>query len=356
MPQGQYDPKAMALNVAQVFTGIRIQCAQCHNHPFDSWTQDDFYGFVSFFTGVKRKTASESREFYIYGDSNAPPANHLLDGHPVPAKFLGGPEPDVKGKDPRVALAEWLTSKDNPFFARNMANRMWAHFFGRGIIEPVDDVRISNPASNRELLDELARRLIAYEFDMKRLIRDICTSRTYQLSSVTNPSNQDDDSQFSHARLRRLRADVLLDAISAVTESNSPFNNYPAGFRAVELFEGGARANNYFLRTFGLSNRDSVNASETRLEPTLAQALHLINGDTIESKIGRSPVVRDLLKQNASPETIIDELYVRALSRLPGDAERKKLLALVAAKPGERQGYDDVFWALLNSSEFEFNH
>ena len=356
IPQGQYDPKAVALDIAQVFTGVRIQCAQCHNHPFDRWTQDDFYGFVSFFTGVKRKTESESREFYIWDDPNAPPAKHLLDDHPVPAKFLGGSEPDVKGKDPREALAEWLTAKNNPFFAQNLANRIWAHFSGRGIIEPVDDVRISNPPSNRELLEELSRRLVDYQFDMKRLIRDICASRTYQRSSVANASNRDDDTQFSHARLRRLRADLLLDAISSVTDSASAFNNYPAGFRAVELFEGGARTNNYFLKTFGLANRDAVNASQTHLEPTLAQALHLINGDTIEGKVARSQVVANLLKEKQSPDTIIVELYIRVLSRKPSEAEMKRLLSLVAEKPLDRQGYDDIFWALLNSSEFEFNH
>jgi hypothetical protein len=356
IPQGQYDPKAVALDVAEVFTGVRVQCAQCHNHPFDSWTQDDFYGFVSFFTGVKRKAASESREVYIYDDPNAPPANHLLDGHPVPAKFLGGAQPDVKGKDPRIALADWLTSKENPFFARNMANRIWAHFFGRGIVEPIDDMRISNPPSNKELLDELARRLVAYQFDAKRLIRDICNSRTYQLSSVANDSNHDDTMQFSHAYFRRLRADVLLDSVSAATQTGSSFGNYPAGFRAVELFEGGVRANNYFEKTFGLSNRDSVHSSGTRFEPTLAQALHLINGDTIQGKLGRSAVVPELLKQKPPPESVIRTLYIRALSRKPSNAELKKLLPLVQSKPGDRSGYDDIFWALLNSSEFEFNH
>jgi hypothetical protein len=356
IPQGQFDPKSVALDIAEVFTGVRIQCAQCHNHPFDSWTQDDFYGFVSFFTGVKRKPASESRELFIYDDPQAPPANHLLDGHPVPAKFLGGASPDVKGKDPRLALADWLTSKDNPFFARNMANRIWAHFFGKGIIDPVDDVRISNPPSNRELLDELARRLVVYQFDAKRLIRDICNSRTYQLSSLTNSSNRDDDRQFSHAHLRRLRADVLLDSISSVTQTPSTFGNYPNGLKAIELFEGGARANNYFVKTFGMTNRDSVHTAETRLEPTLAQALHLINGDTIEGKIARSAVVTDLLKAKVPPASIIENLYIRALSRQPSKAELKKLLPLVIDKPGNRQAYDDIFWALLNSSEFEFNH
>jgi hypothetical protein len=356
LPQGQYDPKAVAQDVAQVFTGIRIQCAQCHNHPFDRWTQDDYYAFVSFFTGVKRKVASEAREFYIYDDPNAPPAKHLLDGRPVPAKFLGGDTPDVKGKDPRIALAGWLTSPDNALFRENLANRIWAHFFGRGIVEPVDDVRISNPPSNRELLEALGRHLADYKFDARRLIRDICTSRTYQLAAATNASNKDDEQQFSHAHLRRLRADVLLDSISQATGVPTTFSETPNGFRAIELYEGGRRANNYFLKTFGLAERQSVNASETRSEPTLAQALHLVNGDTIEGKLARSTVIADLLKKHAPPEAIIDDLYLRAFSRKALPAEKKKLLALVAAHPEDRKSYDDIFWALLNSTEFAFNH
>jgi len=356
LPQGQYDPKAVAQDVAQIFTGIRVQCAQCHNHPFDRWTQDDYYGFVSFFTGVKRKMASEEREFYIYDDVNAPPAKHLLDGHLVPARFLGGDAPDVKGKDPRIALADWLTSKDNQLFRQNMANRIWAQFFGRGIIEPVDDVRISNPPSNRELLEELGRRLASYDFDAKKLIRDICTSRTYQLAVATNATNRDDDQQFSHARLRRLRADVLLDSIAEVTGTPSTFNETPAGLRAVQLFEGDHRANSYFLKTFGLCPRDSVNVSETRLEPTLAQALHLLNGDTIEGKLSRSTVIAGMLKTGRKPEEILDELFIRAFSRKPSEPEKKRLLPLVAANATDRKAYDDVLWALLNSTEFAFNH
>ena len=356
LPGGNYDPKATALDVAQLFTGIRIQCAECHNHPFDRWTQDDFYGFVSFFTGVKRKQSSEAREFYIYDDPNAPPAKHLLDGHPVPARLLGGDSPDVKGKDARVALADWLTAPENTLFTQNMANRIWANFFARAIVEPVDDVRISNPPSNRELLEELGRRLAAYKFDQKRLIRDICASRTYQLSAVSNPSNRDDDSQFSHAVLRRLRADILLDAISEATGSSTAFNNYPAGYRAIQLFEGGYRANNYFLKTFGESARETVNCAETRLEPTLAQSLHLVNGDTIEGKLNKSPVIDELLKAKEPPAGIVDDLYIRALSRKPSEAERKRMLALVAAKPADRKAYEDIFWALLNSTEFAFNH
>jgi hypothetical protein len=353
LPQGQYDAKAVAQEVAQIFTGMRVQCAQCHNHPFDRWTQEDYYGFVSFFTGVKRKMASEAREFRVYDDVNAAPAKHLLDGHPVPPTFLGGAQPEVKGKDPRAALAEWLTSKDNAWFRENMANRIWAQFFGRGIIDPVDDVRISNPPSNKELLEALGRKLAVYDFDARRLIRDICLSRVYQLSSVANGTNRDDDSQFSHQRLRRLRADVLLDSLASITETPSDFNGMPRGLRAVQLYEGGNRAN-YFLKTFGTAARDSVNASETRLEPTLAQALHMVNGNTIEQKLARSPVIVEMLKAGRKPAEIIDELFIRALARKPSDGEMKKMMEV--AGRGDKAGFDDVLWALVNSTEFEFDH
>lgn len=356
LPQGNYDPKAMAQDVTQVFTGVRIQCAQCHNHPFDRWTQDDYYSFVSFFTGVKRKPGAEPREVYVYTDPHAAPAKHLLDGRPMPPRYLGESS-EITAKDPRVKLAEWLTSKDNAMFRENMANRLWAHFMGRGIVEPVDDVRISNPPSNRELIEELGRRLASYDFDARKLVRDICLSRTYQLSSTPNATNRDDDSQFSHARLRRLRADVLLDAIDEATDTTTTFGgDYPRGMRAIELYEGIRRNGNYFLKTFGLAARDSVNVSETRLEPTLAQALHLINGDTIEGKLGRSTVISKMLKEHEKPVEIIDALYLRSLGRTPSTMERQKLLALTTGHEADRKVYDDIFWALLNSTEFAFNH
>jgi hypothetical protein len=277
--------------VAQIFTGMRVQCAQCHNHPFDRWTQEDYYGFVTFFTGVKRKMASEAREFWVYDDVNAAPAKHLLDGHPVPATFLGGAQPDVKGKDPRTALAEWLTSKDNSWFRENMANRIWAQFFGRGIIDPVDDVRISNPPSNKELLEELGRRLVAY-VSMRGDVRDICRSRVSTSARRTRPIAT---TCAVLASAMRRRTDVLLDSLAAITETPSDFNEMPRGLRAVQLYEGGNRAN-YFLKTFGAAARDSVNASEERLEPTLAQALHMVNGNTIEQKLARSPVIAEMVK------------------------------------------------------------
>ncbi|HLX64477.1 MAG TPA: DUF1549 and DUF1553 domain-containing protein [Planctomycetota bacterium] len=356
IPPQNYEPKAVAQDISQLFTGIRIQCAECHNHPFDRWTQDDYYGFVSFFTGVRRKPAGEPREFYVINDNNAAPMKHLLDGRPMPPKLLGGPAPDVKGKDPRIAFADWLTSPDNQLFRNNMANRVWEHFFGRGIVEPVDDFRISNPPSNRELLDGIGQKLADTKFDLKHLVRDICLSRTYQLSPTTNASNKSDDRQFSHAQLRRLRADVLLDSLSQATETTTRFNGAPRGARAVELFEGGRRLGDYFLKTFGLSSRETVCACETRTEPTFAQSLHLINGRTIQTKIEESKVIENLLKANKNSSEVVDELYVRALSRKPGSDEQKKLLDLIGSQAGERKAFEDVYWALLNSTEFMFNH
>ena len=361
LPQGNYQAKAVAQDVAQVFTGVRIQCAECHNHPFDRWTMDDYYGFVSFFTGVKRKYGADAVEFYIYNDPNAPTAKHLLDGRPMAPKFLGGQILDTKSaqkkmQDPRDALADWLTSPDNAMFRQNMANRIWAHCFGRGIVEPVDDVRISNPPSNRDLIEALGRKLVEYHFDSKALIRDICNSRTYQTSSLGNATNKSDDLQFSHASVRRLRADVMLDAISQVTGVKTTFNNFPTGYRASQVFDGGAHYGHYFLKTFGLASRETVNAADTRMEPTLSQALHLINGNTIDEKVAKGTVISGMLKANKSPAEMLDELYIRALTRVPTVIEKKKLLAMTDADPKDRKVYEDIFWGLLNSTEFAFNH
>jgi hypothetical protein len=353
LPDGRYDPKAVAEAFSQVFTGVRIQCAQCHNHPFDRWTQEDYYGLVSFFSGVKSKKGSEFRESFFYNDSSVPTAAHPLDNHPVPPHFPGGPAPQLKeGEDPRAALADWLTSKDNILFRQNMANRVWAQFFGRGIVEPIDDVRVSNPPGNSELLADMGRHLADYNFDMRRLIRDICASQTYQRSTLSNPTNSSDADQFSHQHLRRLRADTLLDSLSEITEVASEFRERPLGTRAGQLYD---LADSYFLGTFGLCPRTSVNASDTRLEPTLAQSLHLIAGDTIQTKLERSPVIPKMLAEHRQPGEILDELFIRAYSRKPSAKEKDKLLTLIGGH-SDKQTYDDIFWALLNSSEFEFNH
>jgi hypothetical protein len=208
------DPKAFAADFSQAFLGVQIQCAECHNHPFDRWTMDDYYGFVSFFSGVERKPGVEPRERRIFYNTAAPPAKHKVDGRPMPAKTLGTIDPAEHNGDPRRALAGWLTAPDNELFSRNLANRIWAQVLGRGVIEPVDDVRVSNPPVNGPLLDALSKRLVDSGFDLRSLVGDICNSRVYQLSSQPNASNRLDTRQFSHAYLRRLRADVMMDSIA----------------------------------------------------------------------------------------------------------------------------------------------
>ena len=353
--QVERDPKKLAENVAQVFMGMRIQCAQCHNHPFDKWTQDDYYGFVSFFTQVGRKNAEDPRERIIF-NSGGGEVNHPVKGKPLPPKFLGGKKPNVKGKDRRKVLAKWLASPDNPYFARNLANIVWAHFFGRGIVDPVDDVRISNPPSNPELLRKLGEKFTAYDYDFKKLVRDICTSRTYQLSTRTNPTNAKDQSNFSHAYVRRMRAEVLFDTISQVTGTmeRNKFKGLPRGSRAVQIADG--RTSTYFLETFGRASRETVCSCEVKMEPNLSQALHLMNGDTVHKKVQQGNVIDRLLKQDKSVPEIVTDLYIRAFTRKPTKKELNRVTKQVKAADNKHQALEDVFWALLNSKEFMFNH
>ncbi|MDH3584143.1 MAG: DUF1549 and DUF1553 domain-containing protein, partial [Phycisphaerae bacterium] len=353
--QIERDTKKLTENIAQVFMGMRIQCAQCHNHPFDRWTMDDYYSFVSFFTQVGRKQAEDPRETIVYNRGSGE-LNHPVHKKPMPPKFLGGNVAEVKGKDRRAIAARWLASPENPYFARNLANIVWAHFLGRGIVEPVDDVRISNPAVNPELLDELGRRFTDYKYDFKRLVRDICLSRTYQLSTQTNPTNLTDGTNFSRAYVRRQRAEVLYDVISQVTETmeQNKFRGLPKGARAVQIADG--RTSTFFLKTFGRATRDTVCSCEVSMEPNLSQALHLLNGQTVGGKIRSGNVVANMLKKHMTGEQIIDSLYLRCLSRRPTDVEKLHLLDRVKDAEDQREAYEDVFWALLNSKEFLFNH
>jgi hypothetical protein len=320
-------PLKTAEDIAQVFLGTRIQCAQCHNHPFDRWTMNDYYGFAAFFAGVNLKRGVEGREVVVFNNNAANTVDHPVDGRKMKPKFLGGDAPAVEGQDPRKALAGWLTAADNDAFRQTMANIIWAHFFGRGIVEPVDDVRISNPPSNKELLDELGKKLAAYGFDKKKLVRDICNSRTYQLAATTNPTNELDEAYFSHSYVRRLRAEVLLDTISRVTGTEDRFAQSPPGTRAVQIHSG--EISNYFLTTFGRAPRETACSCEVNREANLSQALHLVNGDTVTVKIGQSRLIPTLLAQKKAPEEIIDELYLRTLCRRPTADERKRLADIV---------------------------
>ncbi len=351
--QIERDTLKTAENVAQVFMGFRTQCAQCHNHPFDRWTMDDYYSFAAFFAQIGRKQGEDYRETVVF-NSGGGDVRHLVGGRVMPPKFLGGQVPDVQGKDRRVVLAEWLTSPENPYFATNVSNRVWAHFLGKGIVEPVDDIRISNPASNPELFEALGKKLVEYKFDFRQLVRDICNSHAYQRSLVRNSSNETDERNFAHANVRRIPAEMLLDCINQVTETKEKFQGLPLGARAVQIADG--QTSTYFLTTFGRAKRETVCACEANTDPSLSQALHMLNGDAVHGKVAQGGVVKKLLEQGQTPEHVIENLYVRCLSRKPSADEQQKLLAIVAGAENPQAGLDDVFWAILNSREFLFNH
>ncbi|VTS05609.1 DUF1549 and DUF1553 domain-containing protein [Tuwongella immobilis] len=351
--QTERDVLKVTENVAQVFMGMRIQCAQCHNHPFDRWTMDDYYGFASFFTQIGRKGTDDPREIVVF-NSGGGEVNHPVVNRPLPPKFLGGEAPAAAGKDRRALLAKWLASPENPYFATNLSNIVWAHFFGQGIIHEVDDVRISNPPSNGELLNELGKRFTDYKYDFKKLVRDICTSRTYQLSTQANPSNESDTRNFAKGGIRRIRAETMLDCITMVTETKNKFPGLPLGARAVQIADG--QVSNYFLTTFGRATRETVCSCEVKLEPTLSQSLHLLNGDATSSRIQQGNLIGRRLAEKKAPEAIIEELYLRTVTRKPTPAEVTKLMAAVNAEPNKQKILEDVFWALLNSREFMFNH
>lgn len=351
--QNERETLKVAENVAQVFLGMRIQCAQCHNHPFDRWTQDDYYGFAAFFSQIGRKRGEDPRETIVF-DRRGGDVRHPVGGRVMAPKFLGGETPETRGRDRREVLAEWLASDRNPYFATNLANIVWAHFFGRGIIHEIDDVRVTNPPVNRELLEELGRRFREYGYDFKKLVRDICTSRTYQLSSTPNASNRGDETNFSHQSMRRLRAEVLLDCISSVTETTDKFRGLPRGARALQIADG--TTSTYFLKTFGRASRETVCSCEVKMEPNLSQALHLLNGDTVHQKIRQGGVIPRLLKSLEDPAKVIEELYLRCLSRPPTPAETARLTSELGKVPDPRPVLEDIFWALLNSREFLFNH
>ncbi len=351
--QLERDTLKLAENVAQAFLGMRIQCAQCHNHPFDRWTMDDYYGFAAFFKPIARKRGADPRETIVF-DSGAGDLKHPLTGATVPPKFLGGTTPQVTDRDRREALAKWMTSPDNPYFARHVANIAWAHFFGRGIVHEPDDARVSNPPSNGPLLDELGRRLAASGWDFRALVRDIVTSQTYERSCAVNETNKLDDTSFSHAAVRRIRAEVLLDVLSQVTGTKNKFPGLPLGARAVQVADG--RTTTYFLTTFGRATRETACSCAVKMDPNLSQALHLLNGDAANDRIRQGGLIAGWVKENRASTQIIDDLFVRCYGRMPTERERLETLATVIPAADRTQALGDVFWALLNSPEFLFNH
>ena len=357
------DPQNLAETTAQLFFGIRMQCAKCHNHPFERWTQDDYYSMAAFFARVRQKkddvepgpNAQTPGGEVIYSDRGGE-VTQPRTGKVMPPKFMGGAVAKVpSGKDRREVLADWLTTADNPFFAKSVANRIWYHLTGRGIVDPVDDFRDSNPAANDELLEALAKDFAANHFDVKHLIRVVMNSRTYQLSAQPNEFNKDDSKYFSRAVTKLLGAEQLLDALCAVTAVSEKFPGMPAGTRAVQLPDGDA--NHPFLKTFGQPARELACECERENDSNLAQALQLINGPTVNEKL-RNPNNRigKLLGSKATDSDILSDLYLSTLSRPPTDADAKVALGHIAKAKDRRKAWEDVHWALLNSKEFLFRH
>ena len=357
------DPTTLAETTAQLFFGIRMQCAKCHNHPFERWTQDDYYSMAAFFNRVKyrvdpidggdakKKDGAEYVYVERFGELTQPRT-----GKTMAPKFMGGKFPDIApGKDRRESLGKWMSSPDNPFVPKSVVNRIWFHLMGRGIVDPVDDFRDSNPSANDDLLDELARDFVKNKFDTKQLIRTIMNSRTYQLSAQTNEFNKDDNKYFSHAVTKLLTAEQLFDALCQVTEVPEKFVGHPLGTRSVQLPDG--EANHPFLKTFGQPARELACECEREGDSNLAQALQLINGGAVNDCL-RNPNNRigKLIAAKKSSKEILDTLFLVTLSRLPNENEESKLLAHVSSAPDARRAWEDVHWALINSKEFLFRH
>ncbi|HKB39099.1 MAG TPA: DUF1549 domain-containing protein [Gemmataceae bacterium] len=358
------DPQNLAETTAQLFMGVRMQCAKCHNHPFERWTQDDYYSMAAFFARVRQmpdKTQpppvpGQPGGSEVIFSARTGEVTQPRTGRVMPPKIMGLPAPTIApGKSRRDALAEVMTSRKNTFFARSVVNRIWYHLNGKGIVDPVDDFRDSNPSANDELLDALAKDFVEHKYDVKHMIRVIMTSRTYQLSAQTSDFNKDDNKYFSHAVTKLLPAEPLLDAICTATEVFEKFPGLPNMTRAVQLPDG--EVNHPFLKTFGQPARELACECERESDSNLAQALQLINGPTVNDKL-RAPTNRvgKLLAKKLADKEILNELYLATLSRLPNAGEVEAALGHVAKNANKRSAWEDVHWALINSKEFLFRH
>jgi hypothetical protein len=352
------DQAAQVEDTAQLFLGLRIQCARCHHHPFEKWSQQDYYGFTAFFSQVGRKKGDKQNEERIFHRVGQAQARNPKTGKDVRPTGLGSDTLDLPADaDPRHALVDWMAASDNPFFAKSLVNRYWKHFFGRGLVDPEDDMRVTNPASNPALLDALAKDFVDHKFDLKHVVRTICSSQVYQLSAEPNEWNRDDKQNFSRYYPKRLNAEVLLDAIDQVTGTSTAFGAIPAGTRAVQLPDNGF--NSYFLTVFGRPESSSACECERSSEANLAQSLHLLNSGEIQGKLtsgaGRAAVFATDATKPA--EAKIRELYLLAFSREPSADETAIAVAHIEKNKAEpKRAFEDIVWALLNTKEFLFNH
>ena len=367
------DPETMAENVSQAFMSLSINCAKCHNHPLEKWTNDQYYSFANLFARVRAKgwggdarSGNGARTLFIAnrGDLIQPRTGKPQPPAPLDGKALESDSPE----DRREALADWLTSPENPYFTRSIANRVWANFFGRGIVEPVDDLRTSNPASNEPLLEAISTHLAENRYDLKALARLILQSETYQRTSTPLPENMEDQKYYSRYYPRRLMAEVLQDAITSITRISPKYdritlsdgstqgtNFYRDGTRALQLFDSAVTS--YFLKTFGRNEREITCECERSNKPSMVQVLHLSNGDTLNKNLrSDQSCVNVMIPQ--SNEEIIEETYLLCLSRMPSDGERNRLAAVFdnTPEPERRAAIEDLFWALMTSREFLFQH
>ncbi|MFY9256656.1 MAG: DUF1549 and DUF1553 domain-containing protein [Fuerstiella sp.] len=349
-------------DTAQLFLGIRIQCARCHHHPFEKWSQNDYYSMAAFFNRVGKKAIpgvpGGFRDRQIFHNEGVATANNPRSGASLRPAGLGTPALDIAAEsDPRVELANWMSDPANPFFAKSLVNRYWKHFFNRGIVEPEDDMRATNPPTNPELLDSLAQQFIESGFDTKQLIRTICRSNTYQLSSLPNEYNANDKQNFSRYYPRRLSAEALYDGFHQVTMTSENFGGMPAGTRAIQLADSSNGP--YFLKVFGMPEGDTACECERSQDANLAQSLHLLNSKEIQDKISKNEARAAKLaaETERSHEERITELYQIVFARNPRADEMKVATEYIGRHvEAPKIAYEDILWALINTKEFLFNH
>ena len=346
-------------DVAQLFLGMRMACAKCHHHPFERWSQQDYYGFEAFFSQVGLKNSkfnpNVNQPDMVYLKTNAPVSKNPRSQLDVKPMGLGGPELDISPyEDARQYLVDWMAAPENPFFAKALVNRYWKHFFGRGIVDPEDDLRVTNPPSNPELLNALAKHFLDHRFDLKDLVRTICKSSVYQLSSEPTDFNRNDQQNFSSFYPRRLTAEVLYDAVNSVAETPSNFGTIPQGTTAVQLPDNGF--NNYFLEVFGKPEAESACECERSAEANLSQSLHLLNSGDVQGRLqnGQGRAAK-FTREMERPDTAkVRELYLAAFAREPRPEESEFILSRVADYQNKQQAWEDVIWAILNAREFQF--
>ncbi len=362
-------PNAQLEDTAQLFLGLRLQCAQCHHHPYEKWSQFDYYSFSAFFSQVGRKRGEQPGEEIIYHRRGLATAVNKKTGQPVKPAGLGAAPAELSpDDDPRQSLVDWMTGSENPLFARALVNRYWKHFLNRGLVEPEDDMRETNPATNPQLLEALANHFARSGYDLKNLVRTICQSDVYQLSAIPNQYNAIDKQNFSRYYPKRLTAEVLFDSINGVLKSDTHFDGLEAGTRAVELPDNSYNTTSFFLTVFGRPDSSSSCECERSQDASLAQSLHLLNAKEIQEKIsadgGRAAALAN--DTTRSEEVKIRELYMWAYAREPDTQEvmlaKSHLEKKIKDKDGKeiptnkRQAYEDIVWALINTKEFLFNH